>query len=133
MMWVLVAIMSVSLIVIATKDKFRETSLKVFCIVMTIFLIVGTAEVFYGDIFKIPVASQDKEYEIRDFEKSVTLDETVYIISIEDSNVKYIFSDSIHTIETDYQGKPEKMTVTKNKMFDLYTLNTEERTIYKIH
>ena len=64
MMWVLVAIMSVSLIVIATKDKFRETSLKVFCIVMTIFLIVGTAEVFYGDIFKIPVASQDKEYGI---------------------------------------------------------------------
>ena len=58
-----------------------------------IILIVGMAEVFYGDIFKIPVASQDKEYEIREFEKSVTLDETVYIISIEDSNVKYIFSD----------------------------------------
>ena len=133
MMWVLVAIMSVSLIVIATKDKFRETSLKVFCIVMTIFLIVGTAEVFYGDIFKIPVASQDKEYEIGEFEKSVTLDETVYIISIEDSNVKYIFSDSIHAVETDYQGKPEKLTVTKNKMFDFCTLKTEERTIYKIH
>lgn len=134
MIWVLVAIMSVSLIVMAitAKDKVREICLKVFCIAVTIFLIVGTAEVFYDDVFKVTVASRDRVFEIKEFERSVNLDETVYIITIEDSNVKHIISDGINTVETDYQGKPVKLTVTINKIFDYCTLKTEEKKIYKI-
>ena len=55
MIWVLVAIMSISLIVMAivVKDKVREICLKVFCITVTIFLIGGTAETKDDDFANI--------------------------------------------------------------------------------
>lgn len=135
MIWILTVIISVSLIVIAltTKDKIRKICLKVCFTAMAIFLIVGTTEIFYGDVFRISVSVLERDYKIAEFEKSVTLDETVYIIRIEDSNIKYIISDNLNNIEADYKNNPARLTVTKNKILDLCTLKTEEKKIYKVH
>ena len=112
MIWVLVAIMSISLIVMAivVKDKVREICLKVFCITVTIFLIGGTAESFYGDSFKVEVSSQDKFFEIREFEKYGDLDETIYVIQTDVSNTRYFISD-VHNDIHQFPSFREKQEV----------------------
>jgi len=135
MIWVLVAIMSISLIVMAivVKDKVREICLKVFCITVTIFLIGGTAESFYGDSFKVEVSSQDKFFEIREFEKYGDLDETIYVIQTDVSNTRYFISDVHNDIECHYKSEPETLIVTKKTMLDILTLSKSTMKVFKIY
>ena len=135
MIWVLVAIMSVGLIVMAitAKDKVREICLKVFCVAVTIFLIVGTAESFYGDIFKVTVSSQDKTFEIREFEKYGDLDETIYAIQTDVSNTRYLISDVNNKVEVYYKSEPKTLIVTKKTMFDVLTFSNSTMKVFKIY
>lgn len=109
-----------------------------FLSVITNIILWGAHYIFGAGVdcpFCTMVSSQDTNYSIISFSKTVMPTEKSYIIKVDDNeNITYILSDHESNIEVDYQGdNPTTMTITENVAFDYCTFKTIEQKIYKIH